>query len=113
MMDRIENFPPARWSMVHPRLAAWIVLSVGMVAILVYEARDVGLKAGNWFALIVATVLVAGACIMIVSWEDEDDLVEGEVKAKPVEEATGDDAPVTGESPASESALESDEPAAG
>lgn len=56
-----------------PRLSAWIVLSVGCIALLVYEARDVGLTAGNWAALIIATVLVAGLCIWIVSWEDEDE----------------------------------------
>lgn len=58
-----------RW----PRLTAWIVLAVGCIALLVYEARDVGLTAGNWIALIVATVAVAGLCIWIVSWEDSDE----------------------------------------
>ena len=56
-----------------PRVTAWIVLSVGCVALLVYEARDVGLTAGNWIALIVATVVVAGLCILIVSWEDAEE----------------------------------------
>lgn len=56
-----------------PRLTAWIVLSIGFCAMLIYEARDVGLTTGNWVALIVATVLVAGLCIWIVSWEDEED----------------------------------------
>lgn len=58
-----------RW----PRITAWIVLSVGCVALLAYEARDVGLTTGNWIALIVATVVVAGLCIWIVSWEDDLD----------------------------------------
>ena len=57
------------WIKGHPQLAAWSVLAVGMVAILVWEARDVGLLAGQWAALIVATVLVAGACVWIVGWE--------------------------------------------
>jgi K+ transporter len=56
-----------------PRLAAWIVLSVGIVVLLLLEARDVGLLAGQWLALIVASVLVAGLCIWIVSWEDRDE----------------------------------------
>lgn len=55
----------------YPRLSAWAVLSVGIVGLLVYEARDVGLSAGNWLALIIASVVVAGLCIWIVSWEDE------------------------------------------
>lgn len=72
-MEKANNFPPIKWALRHPRLAAWAVLSVGMVALLVIEARDVGLQAGNWIALIIATVLVAGACIWIVSWDDGDE----------------------------------------
>ena len=72
-MQTFRSLPPVRWASVHPRLAAWIVLALGMVILLVIEARDVGLLAGQWIALIVATVLVAGACIWIVSWEDTDE----------------------------------------
>ena len=50
-----------------PRLAAWIVLSLGIVILLLVEARDVGLLITQWLALIVASVLVAGLCIWIVS----------------------------------------------
>ena len=57
------------WIKRHPQLASWVALAVGMVAILVWEARDVGLLAHQWFALIVATVLVAGACVWIIGWE--------------------------------------------
>ncbi len=77
MIDRLKNQPGlgplVRLIEAWPRLTAWMVLSVGCVALLIYEARDVGLTAGNWIALIVATVLVAGLCIWIVSWEDEDE----------------------------------------
>lgn len=72
-MKRLEQFPPIRWMMVHPRLAAWLILSFGMAALLVIEARDVGLLPTQWVALIVATVLVAGACVWIISWEDRDE----------------------------------------
>ena len=72
-MESLKSIPPVRWASVHPRLAAWIVLALGMVILLVIEARDVGLTLTNWIALIVATVLVAGACIWIVSWEDKDE----------------------------------------
>jgi hypothetical protein len=71
--NRIEKIPGVKWAMVHPRLAAWIVLSLGMVILLVIEARDVGLLVSQWIALIVACVLVAGACIWIISWEDDDE----------------------------------------
>lgn len=58
----------------YPRISAWVVLSLGVVGILVYEARDVDLTTTNWIALIVASVLVSGLCIWIVSWEDEEEL---------------------------------------
>ncbi len=69
----MENIPGVKWILQHPRFSAWVVLAAGMVALLVYEARNVGLLPSQWLALIVATVLVAGACIWIISWEDKDD----------------------------------------
>lgn len=59
------------WISRHPRLTAWAALAVGMVIILVWSARDVGLLAGQWAALIVATILLAGLCVWIIGWEDE------------------------------------------
>jgi hypothetical protein len=79
-METLRSLPPVRWASVHPRLAAWIVLSVGMVILLVIEARDVGLLPGQWIALIVACVMVAGACIWIVSWEDPDEPEDSDEK---------------------------------
>jgi hypothetical protein len=69
-MNFLSKLPGAAWASHHPRLAAWIVLSLGMVGLLVFEASDVGLLPTQWIALIVATVLVAGLCVWIVSWED-------------------------------------------
>ena len=69
----MDNIPGMKWIMAHPRISAWVVLAVGMVGLLVYEARSVGLLPTQWIALIVTTVLVAGACIWIISWEDEED----------------------------------------
>jgi hypothetical protein len=57
----------------HPRLTAWLVLAVGMVAILAWSAREVGLLAGQWAALIVATIGLAGLCVWIIGWEDVDE----------------------------------------
>lgn len=85
MMQQIEKLPGASWAKRHPRLAGWLVLSVGMVALLIFEARDVGLLLGNWVALIVATILVAGLCIWIVSWEDNNEDETG-VLLEPVTE---------------------------
>ena len=64
------------WVKAHPRLTAWIVLAVGMNAMVVYEARSVGLLLGQWVALVVATTLVAGLCVWIIGWEDDDEDTE-------------------------------------
>jgi hypothetical protein len=61
------------WIYKHPNLSAWFVLAIGMVAILLFTARDVGLEGMQWFWLIIITVLVAGACIWIISWGDEEE----------------------------------------
>lgn len=63
--------PVVRLVEAHPRLSAWFVLALGMVILLVIEASHVGLLPGQWAALIIATILVAGACVWIISWEDE------------------------------------------
>lgn len=68
----MENIAVVRWVIEHPRFSAWVVLAGGMVGLLIHEARNVGLLPTQWVALIVATVLVAGACIWIISWEDKD-----------------------------------------
>jgi len=67
----MQDYPLVKWANEHPRLAAWVILALGMVILLVIEARDVGLLLPQWIALIVATVAVAGLCIWIISWEDE------------------------------------------
>ena len=83
----MQNFPPIKWAIVHPRVAAWIVLSVCMVVLLVIEAREVGLLFTQWIALIAATVGVAGLCVWIISWEDnspDDARSTDEIEAIPV-----------------------------
>ncbi len=66
------------WISGHPNLTAWFVLALGMVTLLVIEARDVGLEGSQWFWLVFITILVAGACIWIVSWGDDEDSVADE-----------------------------------
>lgn len=61
------------WVNRHPQLTAWAALAVGMVAILIWAAQDVGLEAGQWAALILATILLAGLCIWIIGWEKDDE----------------------------------------
>jgi hypothetical protein len=58
----------------HPQIVAWIVLAIGMVIILVWSAKDVGFTTGQWAALVVTTILLAGACVWIIGWgEDEEE----------------------------------------
>jgi hypothetical protein len=65
------------WVSRHPQLSAWAVLAVGMVIILIWAAKDVGFEPGQWAALIVATILLAGLCVWIIGWdtgEEEEEL---------------------------------------
>jgi hypothetical protein len=67
-----------------------VVLAIGMVAILVWSARDVGLIWTQWLALIVATIGLAGLCVWIIGWEDEsEEQAEGQPgdKQEPVQPA--------------------------
>ena len=69
----------------HPQIVAWIVLAIGMVIILVWSAKDVGFTAGQWAALVVTTILLAGACVWIIGWGDDDEEVE-QIEKEEVEE---------------------------
>jgi hypothetical protein len=53
----------------HPVLSNWLLLSVGMVIIVYFSARHVGFLPGQWAALMGATVVLAGLCAWIISWE--------------------------------------------
>ena len=70
------------WVARHPRLTAWAALSVGMVAILIWSARNVGLEALQWAALIVATILLAGLCVWIIGWDDQGEEAEEEAQGE-------------------------------
>lgn len=60
----------------HPRITAWIVLAIGMVLILLWASKDVGLLPTQLGALVVATIALAGLCVWIIGWEDDDDNAE-------------------------------------
>ncbi|MFN8459392.1 MAG: hypothetical protein U0401_32865 [Anaerolineae bacterium] len=67
----------------HPQITSWIVLAIGMVIILVWSAQDVGFTPGQWTALVITTILLAGTCVWIIGWEDDDDEAsQVEVEAK-------------------------------
>ena len=85
-MDGIKKFAGN-----HPQITSWIILAIGMVIILIWSARDVGFTTGQWAALIVTTILLAGACVWIIGWEDdedEDDMVDEVESVKPNVEET-------------------------
>lgn len=85
----MQNLPPVQWASHHPRLAAWLVLSVGMIGLITFEGRNVGLLGRQWAALWIACVLVAGLCIWIISWEDE---TEDETEAEATNETKAEEA---------------------
>src|SRR5689334_1356131 len=99
------------WVRSHPRLTAWVVLALGMNAMVIYEARSVGLLLGQWVALVVATTLVAGLCVWIIGWEDDEDdeaaTASAGAAAKPVPAANKPTEPETAISPKASSATAS------
>ncbi len=68
----------------HPKLVAWIVLAIGMVIMLLWSAKDVGLLPTQTLALVIATIGLAGLCVWIIGWEDTDEEKEAE-QSKPAE----------------------------
>ena len=61
------------WASAHPKLSAWTLLALGMVIILIIAARDVGLLWNQWLWMILATIGLAGLCVWIIGWEDDEE----------------------------------------
>lgn len=79
-----------RFAVDHPQITSWVVLAIGMVIILVWSASDVGFTSSQWVALIITTVLLAGACVWIIGWEDEEDeIVQEQAVSEKVENEGG------------------------
>lgn len=57
------------WIEKHPYLSIWAALAAVMVAIMLYSARQVDMLATQRSALVIATILLAGACVWIITWE--------------------------------------------
>lgn len=81
-MQAIKKFAGA-----HPQLTSWIVLAIGMVIILVWSAWEVGFTPTQWAALIITTILLAGACVWIIGWEDDEDEALMEPESPPADQA--------------------------
>lgn len=62
-----------QWWDDHPYFWSWLLLSVGMVAILLVSSRDVALLPLQRFWLVVATIVLAGLCVWIISWDNPID----------------------------------------
>ena len=93
----------------HPNLVSWAILAAGMLAILSWSARDVGLAPSQWFWLGVATVLLAGLCTWIISWEADEDSVDEDDDGDEAAEQVGDDGETV---PAAEPIAAAEEPIA-
>ena len=74
-MTALKNFTGQ-----HPRITAWVGLAIGMVIILLWSAKDVGLLPTQLLALVIATILLAGLCVWIIGWEDNDENVDASPK---------------------------------
>jgi hypothetical protein len=77
-MDKVKAFAGS-----HPQITSWVVLAIGMVIILIWSAKDVGFSVQQWIALVITTILLAGACVWIIGWGDDE---ENPAEADTVEE---------------------------
>ncbi|MDH3676501.1 MAG: hypothetical protein OES12_13480 [Anaerolineae bacterium] len=82
-MESIKKF-----AVKHPQITSWIVLAIGMIIILVWSASNVGFTTSQWVALIITTILLAGACVWIIGWEDDDGEGLPEAEESVVEDAS-------------------------
>lgn len=64
-MDAVRS-----WITRHPYLAMWLALAIVMVVlVLVLGPTQGALQARELAVILVATVLLAGLCVWIISWE--------------------------------------------
>ncbi len=50
-------------------MIAWLVLSIGMVAMLLLSVKDAGLRPSQLVTLVLSTIVLAGLCVWIIGWE--------------------------------------------
>lgn len=61
------------WGKAHPYISCWIVLAIGMVIMLLASSTHAGLLPSQLAFLAVMTVLLAGACVWIISWDEGEE----------------------------------------
>ena len=72
LLDPVVGFAKA-----HPYISCWIVLAIGMVIMLLASSTHAGLLPRQLAFLALMTVLLAGTCVWIISWDaDEDEPAE-------------------------------------
>ncbi len=53
----------------HPQLAAWAVLALVMVVMVLWSAKDVELLLHQRLAIVLSTIGLAGLCVWIIGWD--------------------------------------------
>jgi len=53
----------------HPQITAWAVLSVIMVVLVLWSAKDVDLLPTQLLSIVIATIGLAGLCVWIIGWD--------------------------------------------
>ena len=53
----------------HPYLAVSVLLATGMEGVLYFASRNVALAPAQYAAVAVATAMLAGLCVWIITWE--------------------------------------------
>ncbi len=72
--------PLVDWVKAHPYITAWIVLAIGMVIMLLASSQHAGLQPSQLAFLVLMTILLAGACVWIITWDSDDDEEEPATK---------------------------------
>ena len=53
----------------HPYLAVSVLLATGMEGVFYFASRNVALAPAQYAAVAVATAMLAGLCVWIITWE--------------------------------------------
>lgn len=53
----------------HPRLMAWLLLAIAMLAVFFVASHNLSLELSQRAAMIAATIVLAGLCVWIIFWE--------------------------------------------
>ncbi len=57
------------WLGRHPRLVAWVILAMVLIAVVAFDTRSLGLRGARMLLLVLAALGVSAAAVWIVSWD--------------------------------------------